>query len=231
MNSDIVELLKFKQEIAQDIETYLDILKKNTPDVNSTQRIIKQIINYYDRLKAIYSNQQSNDGSAISDDDENFISDSDDDENIISDDDYSGIMRNRIFTNNSITKNDVNKNNNQDLIDEDFLKKKHFGCSLGYNKQFSNLDDMGIIHDSSTDSVIYDDVFNETTDRTFYSYNGYDDKINSDNENNNDDSDEEPGDCIVNNNKKTIRDFVPNPDIEIIEGSICNDDYNEPTID
>lgn len=215
MSIDITELLKFKQEINEHINEYLDILQTNIsiPENNNTvQKIMNLVISYYDRIKSIYENHQS-------DDDENTISD---DDNIISDDDnddYSNIMRNRVFINpNGITKK------REDLDHEEYLKKKYFGCSVGFDKEFSNLDNMGEIYDdNSTDPTVYDDIYGEPKNKILNN--------NDDESVYNDDDDDEPGDCVANNIKKTIINYIPDSDIIIIEKDISSDDYNELSIE
>ena len=210
MNSDILKLINFKQEIMADIETYMEILTKSNDksividNNNTTVRLIKQIISYYDRMKSIYSSKKSDDD----DEDETFISDNDED-------DYCGIMSDRIYIKDSII-NDHHKE----------LNKKILGCGTGYDKEFGNLDEYGIIDDNSVDSVNYDDLLDKLYDN---------DEDNNGENNNGDDSEEdddnESTDCITNNIKKTIIPFVQDTEIEISVDCTSDNDYNEPTIE
>ncbi|XWV26639.1 hypothetical protein QJ857_gp0422 [Tupanvirus soda lake] len=203
MASSIADIIRFKQEINKTIDDYLNIVNTNAPDDNHLEKVIKQMMTYFDRMRSVYSSQQENDDD--DDDNDEFISED-------NDDDYTNIMEGRIYS---------NTNNFRDpelALMENQLQRKLLGLNydLSY-RDFSSLDHMGTIEDNSVDPTFYDNTneINTTEDDTNDS---------------NDDDDEEPGDCIVNNTKKTVKIFVSEPDIELVDENIVVD-YNDPSIE
>ncbi|XWV25663.1 putative ORFan [Tupanvirus deep ocean] len=197
MALNIADIIRFKQQINETIDEYLNIVNTNASDNNHLEKVIKQMISYFDRMKSVYSSQQEDD-----DEDDEFISED-------NDDDYTNIMEGRIYSNmNNIRDPELSLMENQ-------LQRKLLGLNsdLGY-REFSSLEDMGTIEDNSVDPTFYDST-NET---------------NTADSDNNDDDDDEPGDCIVNNTRKTVKIFVSEPDIELVDENIVVD-YNDPSIE
>lgn len=91
MASNIVEIIKFKQEINELIDKCLNTDKYDLNE-KTNKRLLVQLMIYFNRMQSVYSIHQS------SDDEDDFISD-DEDEN----EDYTKIMEGRIYSNTIVT--------------------------------------------------------------------------------------------------------------------------------
>lgn len=209
MAVSIADLFKFKQEINQTIDECIESIKENDYDNNNNnKRLILQIMTYYDRMKSLYSVQQSSD-----DEDETFVSDD-------SDDDYTKLLEGRVYTN-------PNNLRDPELIKhEQELRKKLLGlspgCSMGYPTMFDEeLPNVGLFDDNSTDPTIYVSNGNEIKNE--------DEMQNENTSTSEEESEDEEGDCIINNTRKTLKTFIPDPDLEIITEDTTID-YNEPDL-
>jgi len=205
MAIDIVEIIKFKQEVNDTIDNCINIIRTGKPDDDNQLRLLTQVTTYYDRMKILYANQHGE-----SDDDDKFISDESDNE------DYSKIMENRVFAN----PNNVRDDN----LDKDEMKIRNQVLGLNFNISYQELNNLNDMNDMSQ-------IFNG--DDTSVDPNIYDANENNveNNEENNEESDEDDqnNDPIINNTKKTLKLFVPEPDVEIINGDTMVD-YDEPSI-
>jgi hypothetical protein len=140
MPTDIAELIKFKQEISTVLDTCIENIKTKKSDDSNLERLLLQVMTYYDRMKNVYSSQQSDD-----DEYNKYISDESD-----KDDDYTKIMQNRVF---------INPNNFRDenlVGQENELRRKLLG--LDYNLGFNEYDD------NSADPPFYGDNNNENNE-------------------------------------------------------------------
>lgn len=197
MAHSLVDIIRFKQEINELMDECIDILKNNQSENCGQLHLMRNTINYYDRMKAFYSSKQSDD------DDDVLINDS------LDETDYTYFMKDRVS---------FNHNNLMSYkISEREIKNSmcYTNTSLSYN-EFDQTDDLDYFDDSSADSPFYD-IFNS----------------NMENEDDNaieEEDDEEPGDPTVNNTKKTLKPFLPDTDLEILNGP-DSIDYNEPMVE
>jgi hypothetical protein len=248
MASHIAEIIRFKQEINEAIDNYLTTLKENNSSDKTLGRIVDQVITYFDRIKSVYASRQSDD------DDEGIVSDDKDDYNDNdndNDNDYTRVMDGRTCFN-------YNNYRDPNLVNQEYeLQKKLLGLSHNLNyPAFGDLDNLEEIDDSSVDPLIYHSANDNTTIGNDDTNIGNDDtnigndntekignddtNIGNDNEDNNQDnnednneesnSDDDPNKCIINNTKKTLKAFLSETEIELVDDNTIVD-YNEPTIE
>lgn len=139
MANSLVDIVKFKQEINESIDQYIEIIKGNKPDDNNIKRIITQTMSYFERMKVIYDSKQS------SDDENSFLSEE-------SDEDYAKIMKDRIYINHNNLSSDENKSEN-----EVRGRVSQSNISLNYSEfNMNDLDDLDKHEDNPMDSPFYD---------------------------------------------------------------------------
>lgn len=200
MELDIIKLVDFKQGINEMIDKYMIYLKDNTNSIDSTKKVLPLVISYYNRTKIIYENVRNcDDNNNNSDDNSDMVLS---DELVLSEDNYSDIMNNRTYTS---TDNEAN------------IRKKLLG--VGNENNFYSFKMNNHNWDSSTDPTIYN--FDNNNDPS------------SDTNDNcpiiKEPKEYQPNQHIINNCKKTIKDFESLVDLEIVDDNNTVD-YEEPKI-
>lgn len=199
METNIDEINKFKQDINVLIDKCMDMLKQNKSEFNNDIRLLVQQISYFNRMLIIYGSQHSDD------DESDFVSDD-------SDEDYAKIIEDRIYIN--------SKNNLKEGVEKQ--EKEIRKALLGLDDDFDEFHKFGA--DSSVDPIIYDDNDQNEDNKN----NNHNEDKNNDTSDSSDSSDED-GNFILNNTKKTIKNFMSDSNIELVNEN-ANDDYNEPFI-
>ena len=215
----IVNLIKFKQEINENIDVCIKNLEQDTFTDNHIKRLMTQIMTYYDRMKHVYCCRRESDDEKEVDDnneDEFMLDDDENDINDNDDSDYTNLMAGRIYGNESSKENEMRRkllgidfslqdtlDENDDNNDNDVLDGMSF--DFGSNKISTPID-------SSVDPQLYDNEIPITQN------DNSDDVEEHDND--------EPGNFIIRNEKQS---FKAETDQEII---IDNDDinYDDPVV-
>lgn len=226
--NNVNDIVTFKQEI-NDLIT--ECLKSENED---RMRLLSQMMTYFVRMKNVYSCCQSDDDDKVDDDTEdNFLSDE-------SDTDYTKIMENRVYSSQYNSTRNYITNDNLDSVNNEIEKKitkKLLGINdmndgidvidvIDYNRNnFYDISDNNLMDDNSVDQMNYLLANNENSD-----HGSNDNSNDNNNENSNHVDDENTHDVIQNNTKKTLKEFVAESYIEIIDKDQPID-YNEPTID
>ena len=202
MAASIPDIIKFKQEINELIDTCLCQLTENKIIEGNHMRLIDVIMTYHNRMSIIYNLHPS------SDDESELVSD----ETGYNSDDYTNIMKDRVWANPSNVRNDL-------VCQENTSRKKLLDTYFNSEDPFINSEDPfinNVFDDSSVDPINYSssDLVNDSNEDIDYS---------------DDDNDVENPDHVSNNNRKTMLPFIADSDIEILSSDIIVD-YNEPTI-
>lgn len=248
MSIDISNVLKFKKDINEDIDAYLNLVHEGiTP---GRIRSLLNTITYYNRVKAVNTAQASDDDDDIIEDDDSM------DSHLMSDEeepDYTKVMKNRIWSNNP---------NRDQLM---FSRESILGPMSTYDSgedddiYYCAAKQMNInkFSDSSTDPVDYngyngysgykwptglnasiknslknvspDELLRGLSKLTQLNVTNVINELNSLNEPNepNESSESDSFDPIVNNTKQSLLPFVADDNIEILTDDIVID-YGEP---
>ena len=209
MANEIADLVKFKQDINDLVDRCIEFVKeeRKNKDNSDMMRLITQVMTYYERMKVVYSNVQSED-----DDDDALISED-------SDTDFTNIMADRVYCN----PHNINDDDARTFRQENEMRRKLLGLNYdGYN-EFDRTDD------TSVDPTIYDDTNSTTWGQSPTDH--VPDEISEEEEQNLDACERGERSAnenfVMNNQKKTLKDFVEETDIELINENI---DYEEPPI-
>ena len=162
---EIINLVKFKQEVTDAIDNCINLIKNNDTGNSEAKRLITQVMTYYERMKTIYSSHYESDDET----DLGCVSEESDDSNSM--EDYTKLMKDRIFIS-------PNSTTSKNLMQEEAAIRRRL---LGLDNEFDVLDDnvehMGLLDDQSTDPPIYDDTnsnqenFELETDEDYVSHN------------------------------------------------------------
>ena len=235
----ILNLTKFKQEINEIIEKYIEDLHNNgTSNNDPNHRIINQVVTYYEKMKNIYScRHEKDDEDGFIDDDDDEEDENEDDENNgnSSDDsnDYSNIMEDRTYRNDP-GKHELDRQG-------DSIRRRLLGIN-DLNNVFDDDDDETTVIDTDTD-LAYKNINNSTepsdssADPVIYDYNvdekntPIDSKDQNENTENSESSEEDiPGSYIIRNIKKTYKNDGLNSEIVIDDSEINYDEPNAKNI-
>ena len=230
-NNEIADVIKFKQEINETLDTYISSLKNS--DIlfdKRLKRLVEQTLSYYGRMKVIYSSKYEHDDEDDEDDDDENEDDVTSD--IISDDsddgEYAKLFEDRIYVNaaprqeapgpggqfghGGINRTNFSTRNLEQR--EEKIRSQLLGLNdLTYN-EFDNLDDESTIlgfDDSSVDNTYYD-----TPDHTDITENSVDE--------------EDDDDHILHNTKYKFNNIELNAEIIISDENDGTDNYEEPDI-
>lgn len=155
---NIVSLTKFKQELNDMIDKYMDDLQNDRCTQNdNTSRILRQIIPYYERTKMIYSCTKEDDDEDDNEELDFGDGDDGDDDNEENSEEYENIMQNRVFRNENSISHDARQEN---MIRRKILGLNDLDGVFEDNITDDNSDGETVLSpgptDSSVDPVIYD---------------------------------------------------------------------------
>jgi hypothetical protein len=104
---NMVNLVKFKQDINNLIDECCNSITNplDSPDITESRRVLMQTISYFNRMSAIYRNNESDKDDELESDDSNQISDEDDPDKdkVISDNSGDELFNGRTFVNPSFS--------------------------------------------------------------------------------------------------------------------------------
>lgn len=168
-SNDILEFVKFKQEINEVLDYCIAAMQNNESIFMDKQRLVKQVMSYYTRMKCVYES------SYQSDDEKSILSDESD---TSVNEEYNDIFHNRYYTGNSYDNNiNYNKSGNRitrqilglDYIDESSIDNLNSESTASNDSEHETLDEpfetVNIFSDTQTEpkKVSFDNSFFEGT--------------------------------------------------------------------